>query len=164
MIVSHYNGGRALWHKYVSAFPIHFDVGYFLSCVRYRSHSTSFCIFITENWSLWSYMYMCVYVCVWVCIYVYEVKWSEVTQSCPTLCNPMNCSLPGFLCPWDSPGRNTGVGCHFLLQEIFPTQGSNLGLLIAGRCFTFWATREVHICVYIYTYVHTYRLPCWLRQ
>ena len=33
-----------------------------------------------------------------------------------------------LLRPWDSPGRNTGVGCHFLLQEIFPTQGSNLGL------------------------------------
>ena len=33
------------------------------------------------------------------------------------------------LCPWDSPGKNTGVGCHFLLQGIFSTQGSNLGLL-----------------------------------
>ena len=31
-------------------------------------------------------------------------------------------------CPWDSPGKNTGVGCHFLLQRIFPTQGSNPGL------------------------------------
>ena len=34
-----------------------------------------------------------------------------------------------FLCPWDSPGKNTGVGCHFLLQGIFLTQGSNPGLL-----------------------------------
>ena len=33
------------------------------------------------------------------------------------------------LCAWDSPGKNTGVGCHFLLQGIFPTQGSNLSLL-----------------------------------
>ena len=33
------------------------------------------------------------------------------------------------LCPWDSPGKNTGEGCHSLLQGIFPTQGSNLGLL-----------------------------------
>ena len=32
------------------------------------------------------------------------------------------------LCPWDSPGKNTRVGCHGLLQGIFPTQGSNLGL------------------------------------
>ena len=29
------------------------------------------------------------------------------------------------LCPWNFPGKNTGVGCHFLFQEIFPTQGSN---------------------------------------
>ena len=34
-----------------------------------------------------------------------------------------------LLCPWDSPGKDTGVGCHFLLQGIFPTQGSNLCLL-----------------------------------
>ena len=33
-----------------------------------------------------------------------------------------------LLYPWDDPGKNTGVGCHFLLQEIFPTQGSNLCL------------------------------------
>ena len=34
-----------------------------------------------------------------------------------------------LLCPWDFPGKNTGVGCHFLLQGIFPTQGLNLGLI-----------------------------------
>ena len=34
-----------------------------------------------------------------------------------------------LLCPWNSPGRNTGVGSHSLLQRIFPPQGSNPGLL-----------------------------------
>ena len=34
-----------------------------------------------------------------------------------------------LLCPWDSPGKNTRVGCHFLLQGVFPTQGLNQGLL-----------------------------------
>ena len=34
-----------------------------------------------------------------------------------------------LLCPWDSPGKNTEVGCHFLVQGIFPTQGSNQCLL-----------------------------------
>ena len=34
-----------------------------------------------------------------------------------------------LLCPWNSPGKNPGVGCHSLLQGIFLTQGSNLGLL-----------------------------------
>ena len=42
------------------------------------------------------------------------------------LCNPMDCRL---LCLWNSPGKNTGVGCHVLLQGIFLTQGSNPSLL-----------------------------------
>ena len=37
-------------------------------------------------------------------------------QLCPTLCNPIDGSPPGSPVPWDSPGQNTGVGCHFLLQ------------------------------------------------
>ena len=37
-------------------------------------------------------------------------------QSCPSLCDPIDGLLPGSPCPWDSPGKNTGVGCHFLLQ------------------------------------------------
>ena len=53
---------------------------------------------------------------------------SEVAQSCLTRCDPVDCSLPRLLHPWGSPGKNTGVGCHFLLQ-IFPAQGSNPGLL-----------------------------------
>ena len=55
---------------------------------------------------------------------------SEVAQLCPTLCHPMDCRLPhSWDFPWDFPGKSIGVGCHFLLQGIFPTQGSNLGLL-----------------------------------
>ena len=46
----------------------------------------------------------------------------------PILCDPMDCSPPGSSVQVDSPSKNTGVGCHFFLQEIFPTQGSNLGL------------------------------------
>ena len=68
---------------------------------------------------------------------------SEVAQSCPTLCDPIDCMQPTrFLCPWDSPGKTTGRGYHFLLQGIFPTQGSNPGLLLAGRHFNLWATRD----------------------
>ena len=76
-----------------------------------------------------------------------------VTKSCPTLCNPPNCRTPWpgqqpwtsgrhikttknggsqparLLCPWDFPGKNTGAGCHFLLQRIFQIQGSNPHLL-----------------------------------
>ena len=54
-----------------------------------------------------------------------------VVQSCRTVCDPVDCSTPPprLLCLWDSPGKNTGVGCHFLLQGIFLTQGLNLHLL-----------------------------------
>ena len=54
---------------------------------------------------------------------------SEVAQSCLTLCDSMDCSLPGrLLSPWNFPSKSTGVGCHFLRQGIFLTQGSNPGL------------------------------------
>ena len=52
-----------------------------------------------------------------------------VTQSCPTLCDPMDCSPLGSSVYEDSPGKNTGVGSLFLLQGIFPTQELNQGLL-----------------------------------
>ena len=49
----------------------------------------------------------------------------------------MGCSLPmGLLCPWDSPGQKSAVGCQALLQRIFPMRGSNPSLALAGRFFT----------------------------
>ena len=51
-----------------------------------------------------------------------------VIQSRPTLCDPMDWSLPGSSVHGDSPDKNTEVGCHALLQGIVPIQGSNLGL------------------------------------
>ena len=55
-------------------------------------------------------------------------------QVCPTLCDPVDCSPTRLPCPWDSPGKNTGVGCQALLQGIFPTQGSNPHLLCLLHC------------------------------
>ena len=52
-----------------------------------------------------------------------------VTQLCLTLCNTMDCSLPVSSIHGNSPDKNTGVGCHPFLQCIFPTLGSNPGLL-----------------------------------
>ena len=46
----------------------------------------------------------------------------KLLQSCPTLCHPMDCSLPGSSVHGDSPGKNTGVGCHDLLQGVFPSR------------------------------------------
>ena len=51
-----------------------------------------------------------------------------VAQLCPTLCDPMACRATASFVHRDSPGKNTGVGCHALFSGIFPTQGSNPGL------------------------------------
>ena len=63
------------------------------------------------------------------CIVVYSAAAAKLLQLYPTLCDRMDCSLPGFSVYGNSPGKNTGVSCHFLLQGIFPTQGSNRSLL-----------------------------------
>ena len=69
-------------------------------------------------------LWMCVCVCVCVCararaqplshVWLFATPWTAASQA---------------LCPWDSPGKNPGVGCHFLLQGIFPIQGLNPRLL-----------------------------------
>ena len=56
-----------------------------------------------------------------------------VAQSCPTLCNPIHYGPPGSSVHGDSPGKNTEVGCHVLLQGIFPTQELNQSLLHCRR-------------------------------
>ena len=48
-----------------------------------------------------------------------------------------------LLCPWDSPGRNTGVGCHFLLQGSSQHKDQSQVSHVAGWLFTVWANREV---------------------
>ena len=52
-----------------------------------------------------------------------------VAQSCLTFFDTHRLWPARLLCPWKSPGKNTGVGCHFLLQGIFSTKGSNSGLM-----------------------------------
>ena len=56
-------------------------------------------------------------------------------------CNPMDCSPPRLLCLWIFPGKDTGLGCHFLLQGIFPTQGSNPRLLHCRRIL-YWLSHQ----------------------
>ena len=68
-----------------------------------------------------------------------------------------------LLCPWDSPGKNTGVGCHVLLQGIFPTQGSNPGLSHCRRILyclshqgsphTFWFSSQYTYCILCCLYI-----------
>ena len=65
------------------------------------------------SWSLHFQLHFLLCICVFSCSVV-----SDSLQ--PHVLWPAR-----LLCPWDSPGKNTGVGCHFLLQGIFWTQGSN---------------------------------------
>ena len=73
---------------------------------------------------------------VWVAL-IFNIKIvnpsAKSCQSCSTL-RSHGLKPTRLLCPWDSPGKDTGVGCHFLLQGIFLTQGSNLRLL----CLLHW--------------------------
>ena len=55
-----------------------------------------------------------------------RVRARSVTQVCPTLCDPMDCSRARLLCPWDFPGKHARADCHLLL---LPTQGSTTHLL-----------------------------------
>ena len=55
-----------------------------------------------------------------------------------------------LLCPWYFPGKNIGMGCHFLLREIFPTQGSNLGLLLCRwilYCLSHQGIDRMHLLI-----------------
>ena len=55
---------------------------------------------------------------------------------------PYGLETARLLCPRDSSGKNVGMFSHFCLQRMFPSQGSNQGLLHWGRSITVWATRE----------------------
>ena len=78
-------------------------------------------------------------VCLWVR--------AQSLQSCPILCDPMDCSALGSSVHGDSPGKNTGVSCHALLQGIYPTQGSSPGLLHCRQILYRWATRKVQVYI-----------------
>ena len=84
------------------------------------------------------------------CVQLFAMLWTVALQ---------------LLCPWDSLGKNTGMGCHVLLQGIFPTQGRNMCLLclllwqvgslplaLPGKPITLSFHPESHFCVYFIMY------------
>ena len=72
-----------------------------------------------------------------VCVCV----WAELRVMFDSL-QPQGLKLTRLLCPWDSPGKNTEVGCHALLQGIFPTQRLNLHLCISCTAGGFYTTES----------------------
>ena len=90
------------------------------------------------------------------------------TKLCPTLLRPRVLQPARFPCPWDFPD-NTGIGCHFLLQGIFPTQGLNPSLLHHRWVLYHWNTREVprggnwqHASVFLREKISWTEEPCRL--
>ena len=76
----------------------------------------------------------------WVRSQVRELNPICCSEDLCAMCLVVSDSLPTrrleptwLLCPWDSPGKTTAVGCHALLEGIFPTQGSNPGLMNCRR-------------------------------
>ena len=71
-------------------------------------------------------------------VQLFETPWTVAYQAPPS----KGFSLLGILPPWDFPGKSTRVGCHFLLQGIFLTQGLNPDLPHSRQTLNLWATRE----------------------
>ena len=92
---------------------------------------------------------------------------AKLLQLCPTFCDSMDCSPSvRLLCPWDSPGKNTGVGCYALFQGIFLEIFSDPGIeptslmspALAGRFFTISTTWEAPSVPDILLNLETYAL------
>ena len=99
---------------------------------------------------------MCVYMCV-----------CQVTSVVSDSLLPYGLQPARLLCPWDTPTKNTGVGCHALLQGIFLIQGSSLCLL----CLLHWQAGSlplappgkpiyVYLSFSLYIYIHVYACVC----
>ena len=98
---------------------------------------------ISHFYSMWENV--CVYIiCVCVYIHIYMAHAWSSNSLWPHTLWPSR-----LLCPGDLRGKKTGVGCHSLLQGIFPTQGLNSGLLHCRQILYHWATWEA-LCIYIY--------------
>ena len=101
-----------------------------------RSSALSHPRHLQEPWEVSIMMMVCVCVCAHVCSVMSDSVW------------PHGLYPARLLCPWDSPGKDTGVGYRLLLQGIFPTQGSNPRrpcVLWTGRWILYrWATWEAH--------------------
>ena len=100
----------------------------------------------TPTWFKGKLCILCISVCVWgVCVCAWALSWVRL---CVTSWPVQPTRL---LCPWNSPGKNTGVGCHFILWGIFQTQGSNHVSLVfcTGRQVLYRLSHQGSPCLHM---------------
>ena len=92
----------------------------------------------------------------WIHVHVWLFTWNHhntVNPLCVCMCDPKGCNLPGSSVHGIFPGKNTGAGCYFLLQGIFPTQGLNPRLLLGRQMILYhWATWESYTLIITLAY------------
>ena len=89
------------------------------------------------------------------------IQWGSVYSVLSDSLQPHRLQPTRLLCPWDFPGKNTRVGCHFLLQEIFLTLGLNLRLLSRLRWQVFSLPLvKVYRKTVVFLYVYLFLLSC----
>ena len=101
------------------------------------THSCSATVILLQSGYILYLFFLRLFLC--VCV------WAQLLNLCLTLLRPHVLEPIRLLCPWDFPSENTGVGCHALLQGMFPTVGSNPLLLCLLHCrpvLYCWATGE----------------------
>ena len=111
-----------------------------LSWLSSKSQKPSMCLFSSLDSECLrcmniSCVFVCVHVCLYVCVFACVLSSTSIQQvksesaGCSVIFRPHGPQPTRPLCPWDSPGKNTGVGSHVLLQGIFPTRALNPGPL-----------------------------------
>ena len=113
--------------------------------------------FLTSVFDLWLFCFV-------LFLNLNAVLCAVLSQSVVTLCDLMDCSLPGSSFHGDSQGKNPGVGFHALLQGIFPTQGSNLCFLLGRQILYHWASWEAHECVCVFIFDLESSSPCFYNR
>ena len=136
------NSRAALWLMKANSIHSPFQKKNIVLEIWPNGKTVLYCYNAGSIWSKWLHIRLVVCVCVCACMHTRA-------QVCLTLRDTVEPTR--LLCPWNSPCKNTGASCHFLLQGIFPTQRLNLGLLHHRQMFYLWVTGEApNIIVRLY--------------
>ena len=117
-----------IW-KWKCAYSVHLD-SHPLEIRSAHGQQKHSCVTLRQNLS---YLFLCCLGNEWLCMPL-------VAQSCLTLCDPMDYSLPGSLIHGDFSGKNTGMGCMLSFRRSLQPRDGNQFCHIAGRFLTVWAT------------------------